>query len=471
MIDQPVDQAKETSSSTSAVGCTQEAAALAMGGLDHPTAAKLSLEIAERLFGRSVVRDFAVRLWDGQEWRSDPGRPPRFTIILNHPGALRRMLLPPSELGLGESFVRGDFDVEGDLVACIGLADAVQATVANPTRWPGILRRLLALPQTTVAAGRWRGEARLSGDVHSPGRDRQAVTYHYDLPGEFYALFLDQRMQYSCAYFRHADDSLDVAQEAKLEHICRKLRLKPGERLLDIGCGWGGLVAYAAERHGVQALGITISQGQAYLGRRRLAAAGLNDRARVDLCDYRSLDEWEGFDKIVSVGMFEHVGRKKLQVYFDQAYRLLKPGGLFLNHGIAGMYLPRPGPVAGLIQRTLYAKGSFIGHYVFPDGELEPINESLACAERAGFEVRDVESLREHYALTLRHWLRNLEQRREEALAIVDVPTYRVWRLFTAGCAYFFDTARLNVYQALLVKPDHSGKSHLPLTREYLYVG
>ncbi len=468
MIDHSVDQAKEPSANTT-VASRPADAGVPLAGLEHPTAAKLTLEIVERLFGRSGVRDFAVRLWNGQLWHADPGRPPRFTIVLHHPGALRRMLLPPSELGLGESFVRGDFDVEGDLVACIGLGGAVQATAANPTRWPGILRRLLALPQTTAPAGRWRGEARLTGEMHSPGRDRQAVTYHYDLPGEFYSLFLDQRMQYSCAYFRRPDDSLDAGQEAKLDHICRKLRLKPGERLLDIGCGWGGLVAHAAERYGVEALGITISQGQAFLGRRRIAAAGLSDRARIDLCDYRALDEWEGFDKIVSVGMFEHVGRRRLQVYFNQAYRLLKPGGLFLNHGIAGMYLPEPGRVAGLIQRVLNAKGGFIGHYVFPDGELEPINESLACAERAGFEVRDVESLREHYALTLRHWLRNLEERREEALQIVDLPTYRVWRLFTAGCAYFFATARLNVYQALLVRPDSGGGSRLPLTRDDLY--
>lgn len=432
-------------------------------------AAKTTLRLLQGVFGQLGERDFAVRLWDGQIWPAAPGRPTRFTLVLNHAGALRRMFLPPTELNLGEAFVRGDFDVEGDLVACIGLADHVQAVALNPLRWPGLLRGLLALPESRPESVRWRGAARLSGDSHSPGRDRQAIAYHYDLPTEFYALFLDRQMQYSCAYFRSHADDLDTAQAAKLEHICRKLRLQPGERLLDIGCGWGGLVSYAATNYGVKAVGITLSQGQAFFARRRIAAAGLGDRCRVELCDYRAMDDWEGFDKIVSVGMFEHVGRAKLPLYFERAYRLLRPGGLFLNHGIAGMVAPKTSFVAGLAERRLHKRGSFIGHYVFPDGELVPVSTTLTCAEEAGFEVRDVESLREHYALTLKQWLANLESRSEEATQIVDTPTYRVWRLFTAGCAYFFDTARLNVYQALLCKPDGLGRSGLPLTRADIY--
>jgi len=467
MAEQPVEPPQDSRSSLPPLIPAPSVPYTGPAGRAEP-AARTALALLQRVFADYGPRDFAVRLWDGTLWPADAGRVARFTLALNHPGALRRMFLPPSELNMGEAFVRGDFDVEGDLVACISLADTIRPVLANPLRWPGILRLLLALPRTAIEAGAWRGAARLSGKEHSEGRDRQAITYHYDLPGEFYALFLDRQMQYSCAYFRDAGDDLDTAQENKLAHICRKLRLQPGERLLDIGCGWGGLVAYAAKNYDVQAVGITLSPSQAALARQRIAAAGLSGRCRIDIRDYRKMDEWGSFDKIVSIGMFEHVGRAMLPVYFAQAFRLLKPGGIFLNHGIAGMHLPGQGPIAGLAQRV-FDTGAFVRAYVFPDGELEPVSEPLNVAERAGFEVRDVESLREHYALTLRHWVRGLEERREEALRLVDEPTYRVWRLFTAGCAYFFDTARLNVYQAQLIKPDRHGRSNLPLTREYLY--
>ncbi|MDA8217102.1 MAG: cyclopropane-fatty-acyl-phospholipid synthase [Dehalococcoidales bacterium] len=431
-------------------------------------AAKATLRIFRSLFGKHAEGSFAIRLWDGQEWANAPGEPPRFKIVLNHPGALRKMLLPPAEAVLGEAFIRGDFDVEGDLVACTALADAIGPTLANPLTWPLLLRDLASLPKTSPAGYQWRGAARLAGEEHSQNRDQAAVTYHYDLPGEFYGLFLDRRMQYSCAYFRTDTETLDAAQEAKLEHICRKLQLKPGERLLDIGCGWGGLIAYAAERYGVEALGITISRGQADLTRKRIQEAGLGERCRVELLDYRQMNEPNAFDKIVSVGMFEHVGRGKLATYFARAHRLLRPGGIFLNHGIASMYV-NEGRFVSLVHRLLSTSGDFMQRYVFPDGELVPVSDTTSIAERAGFEVRDVEGLREHYAQTLRHWLANLDARREEALAMVDLPTYRVWRLYIAGCAHAFDTAKINVYQAILVKPDRHGCSGMPWTREYLY--
>ena len=431
-------------------------------------AARASLKVLARVFGDCDQRDFAVRLWNGQVWSPAPELAPRFTIVLRHPGALRRMFLPPTELNLGEAFVRGDFDVEGDLVACTGLADAVQAVFTSPTRWLPLGRLLTSLPDLRLEAQPWRGAAQLRGAEHSPGRDQQAVVYHYDLPGEFYALFLDQRMQYSCGYFPTGEETLDAAQEAKLDHICRKLRLQPGERLLDIGCGWGGLVGFAAERYGVEALGITLSPSQLGWARQRLAAAGLAGRCRIELQDYRALGRQQ-FDKIVSVGMFEHVGRRNLPEYFRQAYKLLKPGGLFLNHGIAGMYLPPAGLLGSLGHRVFERGRGFIGNYVFPDGELEPVSEVNLVAERAGFEVRDVESLREHYAQTLRHWHRALGEKREAALQLVDEPTYRVWRLYTAGCAHAFDVARLNVYQSLLLKPGAQGRSGLPWSRKYMY--
>jgi cyclopropane-fatty-acyl-phospholipid synthase len=253
---------------------------------------------------------------------------------------------------------------------------------------------------------------------------------------------------------------LDGAQENKLEHICRKLRLRPGQRLLDIGCGWGGLIIYAAQHYGVDATGITLSQPQADLANQRIAQAGLEDRCRAVVRDYRELDVAQGFDALASIGMFEHVGAARLQTYFHQAWRLLRTGGLFLNHGITRR-----------VGDPILQRRTFSSTYVFPDCELVPISTSLRIAESVGFEVRDVESLREHYAFTLRHWVRRLEAEHKRALQFVDEPTYRVWRLFMSGSAYSFTIGRLNVHQALLVKPGSKGKSGLPLTRMDLYMG
>ncbi len=413
--------------------------------------------LLDELFAGYGRRDFAVRLWDGSMWGAEPGKPARFTLVLRHPGALRAMLLPPSELALGEAYIYDDVDIEGEIEAVFPLADHL----LGRGRFPAgdrlrLARRLLALPARNGARPTGR-RARLRGRKHSRARDRQAVTYHYDRSNEFFGLFLDRRMVYSCAYFAEPDIDLDAAQERKLDYICRKLRLRPGERLLDVGCGWGALVLHAAERYGVDALGITLSEPQAELAQERIAAAGLEGTCRVDVRDYREIDERDSYDKIVSVGMFEHVGRRLLREYFARARRALRPGGAFLNHGIAqAAQARRPrGP-------------SFNERYVFPDGELVPVSTTLAAAEAAGLEVRDVESLREHYALTLRHWRRRLEERRTEARDAADEVTYRVWRLYMAGSAYGFDTGRLSVYQALLVKPDR-GKSGLPLTRADWY--
>jgi len=334
------------------------------------------------------------------------------------------------------------------------LAAALTESTTGWWRRIGLARQILRLPASDGRRQGRRGPARLRGRRHSVERDRQAVGYHYDVSNDFYRLFLDHRMVCSCAYFSSVDDDLEAAQARKLDYICRKLRLRPGQRLLDIGCGWGGLLLYAAKHYGVQATGITLSQPQVELANERAADAGLEDRVRALLCDYRELDDAQDYDVLVSVGMFEHVGRALLPTYFRQAYGLLKPGGVFLNHGIASRATDPP------------ERGrTFSNTYVFPDGELVPIHETLSAAEGCGFEVRDVESLREHYALTLRHWVRRLEAHHEEALQHVDEPTYRVWRLFMSGSAHGFASGRLNVYQALLVKPDETGASGLPLTR------
>ncbi len=415
----------------------------------------ISLRFLDELTADHPPKDFGVRLWEGTEWGNT--RQPRFTLVLNQPGALRSMFLSPSQLSLGEAFIYGDLDVEGDLGGAFDLADLLlqrDYSTAEKLKLRALLARLPA-----AAGGRGpRRSAGLAGAVHSKERDRSAVSYHYDLSNEFYQLWLDRSLTYSCGYFKSPEDDLDTAQEQKLDYLCRKLRLRRGERLLDLGCGWGGLVMHAASKYGVHATGITLSLAQAELACERIRQAGLADNCQVEVRDYRDLDPTQRYDKIVSVGMFEHVGEEPLPEYFRRAWNALRPGGVFLNHGIA-------------VSATFRRKGpSFIGKYVFPDGELVPIHVTLRAAESAGFEVRDVESLREHYVLTLQHWVRRLEARAEEARAMVGEIAYRIWRLYMAGSAHAFAQGRQNLYQVLLSKPQ-DGHSPLPLTREDWYAG
>lgn len=415
-----------------------------------------SLAFLQKLLVDHHPRNFDVQLWDGTVWPAEPGLPVTFTLVLNHPGTLRSMFWPPNQLTLGEAFIYEDFDIKGDILEAFALAD----TLIN-LRW-GLFekmhygRYLLSLPSGGNSHAAQRGSL-LKGALHSRQRDRQAVTYHYNVSNDFYRIWLDERMVYSCGYFAASDDDLDLAQKRKLDYICRKLRLKAGERFLDIGCGWGSLVMYAAENYGVDAFGITLSEPQAELAKERIRRLGLENRCRVEVCDYREVLGESRFDKLASVGMFEHVGISHLQEYFDRAWRLLRPGGVFLNHGIAGS-LSEPFPDGP----------SFVDRYVFPDSELLPISTTIRSAEQSGFEVRDLESLREHYALTLRHWVRRLEGARDVVRRVTDETTYRIWRLYMAGSAYNFDRGRLNIYQALLVKPGR-GRSTLPLTRSDWY--
>lgn len=409
-------------------------------------------------------RDYSVKLWNGDTQPNSPDLPSLFTLELNHPGTLRRMFFPPSQRGLAEAFIRGDFDVEGDLISCIGLRDRIELFAADPKRWPRVIYLLSKLPESGVKAAQWRGEARLEGATHSQERDRLAIGYHYGLPLDFYGFFLDKKhRQYSCAYFPTENTGLEEAQEAKLEHISRKLRLQPGDRLLDVGCGYGGLITFAAINYDVKSLGITLSRDQADFGNQRIKEAGLGDRCKIEVRDYRQVKG--RFNKVVSVGMVEHVGKAKLPEYYGTVFELLEDGGLFLCHGIADMQTPKSGLVGNLAAAVVNRGGDFIQKYVFPDGELVRVSTSADYAERAGFEIRDVESLREHYALTLRHWLDRLEQHREEALKLVGEQIYRVWLLYFAGSAYSFDANRINVYQTLLGKPGEKGESGMPLTR------
>ena len=421
------------------------------------------------LFGEPSQRSFDVRFWDGA---IDRGAHSPYTLVLNRPAALRRMLLPPNEMSIVESYIAGDVDIDGSMEAASNLTEAIGGRLRSPLAIARLVRMVVGLPgqaEDDLADIRFPEQARKLGPRHTPVRDAAAIHYHYDVGNEFYKLWLDKRMVYSCAYFRSAEDTLDDAQEAKLDLICRKLRLKPGERLLDIGCGWGGLIMHAAEHYGVDATGITLSQNQATLAKERIERARLTDRCRVAIRDYRTLNAGDAFDKISSIGMVEHVGASHLPVYFESAFRALKPGGLFMNHGIVSLSEPRPRPLREKIFRKFWRADAFIDTYVFPDGKLTAAHEVIAAAEGAGFEVRDVESLREHYAMTLRHWVRSLEEKSADATALVGPHHFRIWRLYMAASANAFARASINIIQTLLAKPDSLGKSGIPLTREDIY--
>jgi cyclopropane-fatty-acyl-phospholipid synthase len=415
-------------------------------------AVRTSLEIFNRLTHAYPSPDFLLRFWDGSIWTPDQHETPRFTIVLNNPGALRRMFLHRSQVALVEAYLAGDFSIEGDLESSVRSADYLMARPMSLFDRAWTARRLSSLPARPPIDIGWRA-ADLRGQPHSRARDRRAVLYHYDVSNEFFGLWLDAAMVYSCAYFSDETDSLDQAQRRKLDYVCRKLRVQPGERLLDIGCGWGGLVVHAARRFGVGAVGITVSGSQAQLARNRIEQAGLNGICWIEVCDYREVPPGVRFDKIASIGMVEHVGLTNLPAFLRATWRLLRPGGAFLLHGISESPASkaRGGP-------------SFTDRYVFPDAALPEIGELLKSAEDCGFEIRDVESLREHYVLTLRRWRHRLEGSRDQAIRATSNSAYELWRLFMASAAYRFRTEAYNLYQTLLVKPD-CGASRLPLTR------
>jgi cyclopropane-fatty-acyl-phospholipid synthase len=426
--------------------------AQAVVGQDKSSARAMA--IVRELLREYHPRDFAVELWDGTRLDPEPGQFCRFTWRINHAGALRAVFSTARQLALGEAYIHNDFDVSGDILAIFPLAEHLAERNWSAKEKLRLASLLLGLPSRNRDGAE---TARLRGRVHSQARDRLAVSFHYDVSNDFYKLWLDQAMVYSCAYFKSSEDSLEAAQEHKLDYICRKLRLRAGERLLDIGCGWGGLILHATRNYGVHATGITLSQQQLQGAQKRIEAAELSSGCDVQLLDYRDAGQLGEFDKLVSVGMVEHVGEDKLPEYFHDAFRLLKPGGVFLNHGIG-----RAGT------RTVPAGPTFTDVYVFPDSDMVPIATTLRCAEEAGFEVRDVENLREHYFLTLCHWLRRLEASAEPARSLVGELKYRIWRLYLAGSAYHFQSGKLDVYQSLLVK-SCDGKSGMPLTREDWY--
>lgn len=421
------------------------------------TEAQTSRAFLEGLSVGYGPRDFAVRFWDGSTWEPEAGHEPGFTLVLRHPGALRAMFWPPNGVAFAEAYVYDDFDIEGDIFAFFRFVQHLLAQ--EPTVWQRLRQatQLLRLPKPARNHEGGPAPARMRGRKHSVERDRQAIAYHYDLSNEFFGLWLDRRMVYTCAYFGSPEQDLETAQERKLDLICRKLRLRPGERLLDIGCGWGALVMHAAQHYGVQALGITVSRCQVDLANERIRQAGLQDRCRVEFRDYREIDEPEAFDKMACVGMVEHLGESMMPILFGCAYRLLKPGGVFVNHGLT------------LPANKRYPRWTkFSRRYVFPDGELRPVASTILAAETAGFEIRDVEGLRDHYIITLTHWLRRLEAAQAKACSATSDQTYRIFRLYLAGAREGMRRGVYNVHQSLLAKPI-DGRSGLPLTRDDWY--
>lgn len=367
----------------------------------------------------------------------DLGPEPRVTLQINDLELLQEMQNPTLDK-LGEAYIDQRLDIQGDIMDVIAVADRLSKGLLGENAEPAIERT-----------------------EHDKRMDAEAISYHYDLSNDFYALWLDPQMVYSCGYFHNPEDSLAMAQTQKLDHLCRKLRLKPGERLLDVGCGWGGLARHAARFYDVQVHGITLSQAQLELAQARADAAGLSDRLTFELRDYRDLPGRENYDKIVSVGMFEHVGHANLGAYFKILHDQVKPGGLVMNHGITAKYTDG--------RQVGRGAGKFIGRYVFPHGELPHLAMAIASMSEQGLEVLDVEGLRLHYARTLEHWSRNLERSLDQASQLISDKALRIWRIYLAGCAYGFRHNWMNIHQVLAVKPLSDGSHHVPWTREDIY--
>lgn len=424
--------------------------------------AEAAMRILKRLL-RNFHSSAALRLWNDATHHIGLA-PPAFTLVIRDPAILRKLVLRPSALVLADAYFRGLLDVEGDLYSVLRLKEHFQTLVIPLRERSALLLDALRLPGKPLTAmpsiypyTTQPNEDRFSHD-HSRQSDAAAISFHYDVSNEFYKLWLDKQMVYSCAYFETPDDTLEEAQRNKLDHICRKLRLKPGEQFLDIGCGWGALVCWAARHYGVRAHGITLSQQQHDYAQQRIVTEGLGHLVTVELRDYRDLQGEAVYDKVSSVGMFEHVGLANLPAYTATVHRILRPGGLFLNHGITH-------DEEGWRQNV---DTEFINRYVFPDGELDTVSNIQRGMEHASFEIHDVESLRPHYALTLRHWVQRLEAAHDEALQHVSETAYRVWRLYMAACALEFEAGGTGIYQ-ILASRRGTAALDLPLTRRDIY--
>lgn len=407
-----------------------------------------TLRFLEELTSGYRKTNFRVRLWDGTEW-GDRSRP-TFTLVLKHPGAIRKMFTPPSELTLGEAFVYGDFDIEGDLESSLGLADFLllrDHSVIDDLHLDGWLD---VLP-TTGPDDNHNQTAEIA-EMNPPLLPRQQ--YLATLPDDFYSLCLGDSMIDSLGYFESFQTEVAKAQQQGMAYICKKLRLRRGDRILNLECGWGGLMTFMAENYGIHVRGITSSISQSEFARNRFRFAGVTNCCMIDVGDYRDLDPPQPFDKIVS-GAFTSIAEPSLPDYYQHVLRMLRPGGVFLTYCVSPPpFLPKE---PGLVDK-----------YTIHPCEPIPLVAAVRAAESVGFEVRDVENVREHCALTLRHWSHRLEDRSKEARQFVGDLIYRAWRLYLAGVAHHFLAGHAQIYQVLFSKPD-CGSSRLPLTREDWY--
>ncbi|MFE9765881.1 class I SAM-dependent methyltransferase [Streptomyces sp. NPDC005808] len=413
--------------------------------------------LVEQLLGAPLP--LRIRAWDG----SEAGPPAAPVLVVRNRRAVRRLLWKPGELGLARAWVAGDLGVEGDLYTALGLMSGLLWERGEDARGAGealrdpevraALRGLVKLagPLPPAPPGE---EVRRRRHLHTKRSDRRAISHHYDVGNDFYEIVLGPSMVYSCAYWESGEATLEDAQRDKLDLIARKLDLKAGQRLLDVGCGWGSMAIHAAREYGVSVVGVTLSQEQAAYARKRVAGEGLTDRVEIRVQDYRDVPDGP-FDAISSIGMAEHVGAERYLEYAEVLHQLLRPGGRLLNHQIARP--PRR-------DESAYSVDEFIDAYVFPDGELAPVGTTVTQLERAGFEVRDIESIREHYALTLRRWVANLEAQWGRAVRLTSPGRARVWRLYMAASALAFERNRIGVNQVLAVRtPQASGASGMPL--------
>lgn len=379
-----------------------------------------------------------LALWDGQSYDFGTFDRPAVTLHVKSAAAMP-LLLDPSLDNLGEAYVKEKIDLEGRLTDIINIGYALaKASVSAPSKLGRVARYF----------------------THSKASDKKSIQYHYDVSNEFYQLWLDPNMLYSCAYFEQGDEDLATAQLKKIDHILTKIQLQPGQTLLDIGCGWGALVIRAAQKFGAKCVGVTLSQNQFDMATARVKAAGLSDQIEIRLQDYR--DVTGQFDRITSVGMFEHVGRKNLPEYFAKVQQLLTDDGVVMNHGITST-----DPGSG---ETAYGGGDFIDKYVFPDGELPHISLALQAMQQGGLEAFDVENLRKHYAKTLRIWSDNYEAQTDKIRQLIDEEKFRIWRVYLAGCAYAFENDDVAIYQIVGRKAGRPAES-LPWSRNYIYEG